>query len=80
MNDQVLENVSVVVEPAEGFEIVVSVPCEKLEYNVLGTCYVALTLPEAVLACTGTALTFGYLSTCSFDVVIVIHRYLQRYT
>lgn len=41
------------VEPSEGFDIVVSIPCEKLEYNVPATSYVAVSLPDSVLACTG---------------------------
>lgn len=53
LNDQLLENVSVAVEPAEGFDLLLSLPCAKLEYNVTGTCYVALSMPESILSCTG---------------------------
>ena len=55
LNDQLLEKVSVAVEPPEGFDVLVSIPCEKLEYSVLGTIYVALSLPESVLSSTGKA-------------------------
>ncbi|XP_057372762.1 coatomer subunit gamma-2-like [Daphnia carinata] len=54
LNDQLLENVNVAVEAPEGFDILVSIPCDKLEYNVLSSCYVALSLPESVLSSTGT--------------------------
>lgn len=44
------------IETPEGFDLLVSIPCPKLEYSVLGTCYVALSLPESVLSSTGTHL------------------------
>jgi len=56
LNDQLLENVSVVVE-AEGFEVLVSIPCPKLEYSVPGVCYVSLEIPESILSCTGSCST-----------------------
>lgn len=67
-----------VVEPPEGFDIVVSIPCEKLEYNLPGTSYVALSLPESVLACTGTS----FLVLRFFSVLIQNgrSRSLQCYT
>ena len=56
LSDQLLENVNVAVEAPEGFDILLSIPCQKLEYSVMGTCYVALSLPESVLSSTGTCL------------------------
>jgi len=56
LNDQLLENVSVVVE-SEGFEILDSIPCPKLEYSVPGVCYVSLEIPESILSCTGACST-----------------------
>lgn len=54
LNDQILENVQVEVEPAEGFELLCNVPCSKLPYNVTGTTYACLRLPDDPLAATGT--------------------------
>ena len=36
LNDQVLEDVTVQVEPADAFEVVAYVPCEALKYNEPG--------------------------------------------
>ena len=55
LNDQLLENVSVVVE-AEEFDILLAIPCPKLEYSVPGVCYVALEIPESIPSCTGKLL------------------------
>lgn len=51
-----MENANVAVEAPEGFDVLFSIPCPKLEYNVQGTCYVALSLPESVLSSTGNVL------------------------
>ena len=34
LNDQLLEDVSIQLELPEGFELVATVPCERLEYNI----------------------------------------------
>lgn len=60
LNDQLLENVSVAVEAPEGFDVIVTIPCPKLEYSILGTCYVALSLPDSMLNSTG--MCFGFLT------------------
>lgn len=47
LNDQVLENVRVEVEPSDGeFEIVNHIPCPLLPYNQPGTTYTLVKLPE----------------------------------
>jgi len=56
LNANLLENVSGAVEAPEGFEVLVSIPCDKLEYNITGTCYVAVALPDSILASTGSFL------------------------
>jgi len=54
LNANLLENVSGAVEAPEGFEVLVSVPIAKLEYNICGTCYVAVAMPDSIVASTGT--------------------------
>ncbi|XP_076343062.1 coatomer subunit gamma-2-like isoform X2 [Tachypleus tridentatus] len=54
LNDQILENVQVEVEPSEGFELVCNVPCSKLPYNVTGTTYTCLRLPDDAIMVAGT--------------------------
>ena len=40
LNDQVLENVTVAMEPSEeGFQVLRTIPCPKLAYNDQGTTY-----------------------------------------
>ena len=36
LNDQILEDVTVQVDPADAFEVVAYVPCESLKYNEPG--------------------------------------------
>ncbi|XP_078517903.1 coatomer subunit gamma-1 isoform X3 [Lissotriton helveticus] len=55
LNDQILENVTVQMEPTEGYEVVCCVPAKNLSYNHTGTCYTLVSLPEedpAAVACT----------------------------
>ncbi|CAG0888508.1 unnamed protein product [Cyprideis torosa] len=54
LNDQLLENVRVEVEPSEGFNIFGEQPCERLEYNIPGTVYTLVSLPDDLTECTGT--------------------------
>lgn len=42
LNDQVLEDVTVQVEPADAFEVVAYVPCETLKYNEPGVAYACI--------------------------------------
>jgi len=47
LNDQVLENVSVAMEPSEeGFQVLRTIPCPKLAYNQQGTTYTIVALSE----------------------------------
>lgn len=54
LNDQILENVRVLMENADGFEQVSCVSCAKLPYNVTGNVYTCLTLPQDPVMVTGT--------------------------
>lgn len=54
LNDQVLENVTVQMESADGFEVVRYVPAPKLPYDQPGTCYTLVSLPDDPTAVTGT--------------------------
>lgn len=54
LQDQVLENVFVQVEPSEGFEIVCYAPCSKLLYNIPGTTYACISIPTDPLVVIGT--------------------------
>lgn len=46
LNDQVLERVSVQMEPSEGFEVLKCIPCTSLPYDTPGTTYTLVRLPE----------------------------------
>lgn len=46
LQDQVLENVFVQVEPSEGFEVVCCTPCTKLLYNTPGITYTCVSIPS----------------------------------
>uniref|UniRef100_A0A803SLK0 Coatomer subunit gamma n=1 Tax=Anolis carolinensis TaxID=28377 RepID=A0A803SLK0_ANOCA len=55
LNDQILENVTVQMEPTEGYEVIGSIPAKNLLYNQPGTCYTLFALPEedpTAVACT----------------------------
>ncbi|XP_061178687.1 coatomer subunit gamma-2-like [Saccostrea echinata] len=54
LNDQVLERVTVQMEPAEGFEVLKMIPCPSLPYNKPGTTYTMVRLPEDAQLVTGT--------------------------
>ncbi|CAG9759764.1 unnamed protein product [Ceutorhynchus assimilis] len=46
LDDQLLENVRVQLDPSEGYEIIKEIPCPKLPYNETGTVYIILKFPE----------------------------------
>lgn len=46
LNDQILENVTVQMEPTEGYEVIGFIPAKSLQYNQPGTCYTLVMLPE----------------------------------
>ncbi|KAH0630154.1 hypothetical protein JD844_012830 [Phrynosoma platyrhinos] len=55
LNDQILENVTVQMEPTEGYEVIGYIPAKSLLYNQPGTCYTLVALPEedpTAVACT----------------------------
>ncbi|XP_063797227.1 coatomer subunit gamma-1 [Pseudophryne corroboree] len=55
LNDQILENVTVQMEPTEGYEVLCYVPVKALSYNQPGTCYTLVSIPEedpSAYACT----------------------------
>uniref|UniRef100_A0A8B9ZFC6 Coatomer subunit gamma n=1 Tax=Anas platyrhynchos TaxID=8839 RepID=A0A8B9ZFC6_ANAPL len=55
LNDQILENVTVQMEPTEGYEVIGYVPAKSLVYNQPGTCYTLVALSEedpTAVACT----------------------------
>jgi len=54
LNDQLLEEVSIQLEPAEGYSVERILPCPKLEYNVPGTVYVVLATPPDMTDWVGT--------------------------
>ena len=46
LNDQILENVTVQMETADGFEVIKYIPCPSLPYDKPGACYTVCSLPE----------------------------------
>ncbi|XP_018425157.1 PREDICTED: coatomer subunit gamma-1 [Nanorana parkeri] len=46
LNDQILENVTVQMEPTEGYEVLSCIPVKSLSYNQPGTCYTLVSIPE----------------------------------
>lgn len=54
MSDQLLENVRIELDAAEGFTIRAIIPCEKLTYNELGSTYVIVEFPPNVNTSAGT--------------------------
>ncbi|KAA0203341.1 hypothetical protein HAZT_HAZT008451 [Hyalella azteca] len=55
LNDQLLEDVSVVVEEdGSNWQILQTLPCASLPYSCPGTCYVLLAIPEDIMSTTGT--------------------------
>lgn len=51
LNDQLLENVRIQLEPAEGYRIIREVPCPQLPYNETGQVYIILQFPSDLQAC-----------------------------
>lgn len=54
LSDQLLENVSVQLEPSEGYAIWKEIPCPKLPYNESGSAFVILEMPEDLPNSVGT--------------------------
>ncbi|XP_044734358.1 coatomer subunit gamma isoform X1 [Chrysoperla carnea] len=54
LNDQLLENVRVQLEPPEGFVILKEIPCEKLPYNETGSVFIILRYPDSIKLSVGT--------------------------
>lgn len=46
LNDQVLENVTVQIEPNDSFEVIAYVPCPTLKYNEPGITYTCVSIPD----------------------------------
>ncbi|KAM8974095.1 coatomer subunit gamma-2 isoform 3-T3 [Pelodytes ibericus] len=46
LNDQLLEKVTVQMEPSEGYEVVHYIPIQSLSYNQPGMCYTLVSIPE----------------------------------
>lgn len=46
LNDQILENVTVQMEPTEGYEVLSYTSVKSLSYNQPGTCYTLTSIPE----------------------------------
>ncbi|KAK3761531.1 hypothetical protein RRG08_051219 [Elysia crispata] len=62
LNDQLLEKVTVEMEPAEGFEVTKYIACQSLPYNKPGTTYTLVRLPAEPTQVTGTfACTLKFL-------------------
>lgn len=45
LNDQILDNVTVQMEPTEGYEVLSYTPVKSLSYNQPGTCYTLTSIP-----------------------------------
>lgn len=54
LNDQVLEKVTVQMEPSEGFEVLKCIPCPSLPYDTPGITYTLVRMPEDNTLVTGT--------------------------
>ncbi|XP_018336880.1 coatomer subunit gamma [Agrilus planipennis] len=54
LNDVLLENVRIQLDPSEGYIILSEIPCSKLPYNELASSYVILQMPEDLPSCFGT--------------------------
>lgn len=54
LNDQLLENVRVQVEPAEGYKIIAEIPCQQLPYNETGHAYIICEFPNDLASTVGS--------------------------
>lgn len=54
LNDQLLENVRVEIDPSDGYKVIKEIPCAKLPYNETGTTYVILQYPDDLPNTVGT--------------------------
>jgi coatomer protein complex subunit gamma len=53
LNDQLLENVRVEVEPPNGYQLVQEIPCPRLPYSETGTAYAVFQFPEKLASAVG---------------------------
>jgi coatomer protein complex subunit gamma len=53
LNEQLLENVRVDVEPPAGYHLVREIPCPRLPYSETGTAYLVFQFPEELGATVG---------------------------
>ncbi|XP_067684314.1 coatomer subunit gamma-2-like [Haliotis asinina] len=54
LNDQVLENATVQMDPVDGFEVMKYIACSSLPYNKTGTTYTLVRLPQEPTQVTGS--------------------------
>eukprot|EP00795_Rhopilema_esculentum_P002377 gene2377-18020_t len=54
LDDQILEDVTVEMETGDDFQVETSIPCPKLVYNVPGTTYTCVRIPEDPTSVTGS--------------------------
>ena len=67
LNDQILENVTVQMDTSDEFEVVCHIPCPKLPYNVPGTTYTCVAVPEDPTA--GKSFVSQLLTDCYLFIV-----------
>ncbi|XP_022195844.1 coatomer subunit gamma [Nilaparvata lugens] len=53
LNDQLLENVWVQLEPSEGYQVIQSIPCPRLQYGESASTYIVLKFPDQLSATIG---------------------------
>ncbi|KAM9325349.1 coatomer subunit gamma-1 [Gastrophryne carolinensis] len=67
LNDQILENVTVQMEPTEAYEVLCHIPVKSLSYNQPGTCYTLVAIPEddpSAYSCTFSCLLKFTVKDC----------------
>uniref|UniRef100_A0A8C4YMT5 Coatomer subunit gamma n=1 Tax=Gopherus evgoodei TaxID=1825980 RepID=A0A8C4YMT5_9SAUR len=70
LNDQILENVTVQMEPTEGYEVIGYIPAKSLLYNQPGICYTLVALPEedpTAVACTFSCMMKFTVKDCDVN-------------
>ncbi|EMP35629.1 Coatomer subunit gamma [Chelonia mydas] len=70
LNDQILENVTVQMEPTEGYEVIGYIPAKSLLYNQPGICYTLVALPEedpTAVACTFSCMMKFTVKDCDLN-------------
>ena len=64
LNDQILEKVTVHMDPSEGFDVLKCIPCASLPYDTPGTTYTLVRMPEdPTLGVYGLLLPLQWLHT-----------------